>query len=140
MALHWNVDRCADREKFFYTTPDGYKKLRDVYENIVLLTAGVDIGEITEKNAVEFLTRLRVLERIDGCFIYRKDEEGKIVPSPFTYEQVSDMIGMHTNATTRSRAGFMKKIAQSIARDAERSASDSHKLWLIAKDAKGAQA
>jgi hypothetical protein len=160
MPLHWNVEKCKDVDSLFNEIgkddpegrTEGNKYLKKIPEVIILLTPAIDMGEITQKNALEFLTRIRIIENLDGCFInhkVNKAEAGKQSTDPdewepyhITYEDVWNMVGMHTNVITRGRGIFMKKIAQRIARDAEREAKSSMKDWgivALAETQKGAQ-
>lgn len=90
--------------------PDGlyWKVLNPVTEGIILITAPLNIGQITEENAAEFWTRLRILEKMNGpIFIHPKD--GPKFTDAMTVEQ---HIGLYTNVTRKVEAmsTFLKRI------------------------------
>ena len=68
-------------------------------------TMSVAMNEITEDNWKEFYTRCYMIETIHGTWL---NQNGK--RRPITPEDVKDHIGLHTNASTLTKAKFKADI------------------------------
>ena len=79
------------------------------------------LGEITEKNIEEWIFRSMVMDMIDSPIGHSRkgDKVDGFIP---TVEQLRARIGLCTNASVRTRAGFMKEVAKRLERDCSRSA------------------
>lgn len=75
------------------------KSLKSVTRNIIFSTMAVDIGHITEKNALEFFLRLQVSDALSQ---WPKAE-------PITLEQIRQHIGLRTNVSDKPRASWFKR-------------------------------
>lgn len=76
-------------------------------ESLIFLTIAVGLNEITEKNRVEWIVRLRLMAgRIGG-----KDHATLLEAA------ASKRIGLRTNATRMTRAQFLKRLADVTEQD-----------------------
>lgn len=111
MALHWNLEKCENLEEI------KSEKEWGTTNNLIWMTMAVGLGEISEQNWKEFLFRIRVLERIDGAFLYINHpttdppESGKIRREAlyYTVEMVKKRIGLYTNVSNETRATWIKR-------------------------------
>lgn len=92
--------------------PKSPVSLNPVTHSLVFACMAIGLGEITEKNVVDYATRLRVWETGVGTFLQMPDGEGNLVPRTITYHEVEQHIGLHTNAFPNlTTAAFAKKLA-----------------------------
>lgn len=148
MSLNWNISKCnrkATGRKIADCRDDSHegdcKKCPQVDERLVhdesgqpvpwrvtnaliWTTMGLDMGEITEKNAAEFYARMILHDRMtDSTFL----TEGNGKPRPITFAEVRAHIGLSTNVTTKTRRQFLARIGEYELREIERDALDSIK-------------
>ena len=100
MPLDWN------------TKASKPSKPKDENESVVQytlnhLTMIVGMNKITEQNWEEFYARCVVLEKLNGAYMRRSMKSG-LKDRPITVEDVKRWIGMQTNASTMTRAQFLK--------------------------------
>lgn len=108
MALHWDIREVKRGNKLYHRNEEGKKgKMKQLYETIILATIMVGIPNITEKNYEKFYNRLHFLETMNGAFFYEK-KYGKLIPRYITKEEVKNMVGLKTNATSWTRSQFLK--------------------------------
>ena len=87
MSLNWNVSNIKNYKKLCYVKVDDGFRVSEATDNLIWTTVAVDIGGITEKNAVEFYTRL-----CEYCAAIGKD------PGTFgSFKDVQRHIGLRTN-------------------------------------------
>ena len=106
MSLNWNF---TDKERFAKLTEEE-KKQNDLY---VWGCLAVGIGEITKKNAKEWLARYAFYTNCLGAMYLTKGEP--YIPS---LEDVEKRIGLRTNVfPNETEAAFAKKVYQAWKRD-----------------------
>lgn len=112
MSLNWNISKVKDFEKL-YTQKDeeGKTKLKKVPETIIYLTTIVGMGEITDKNWEQFYNRVNFIEKLGGTFLLKQYRK-KPIPRFITEDDVKQMIGLTTNASTMTQAQFLKRHTQ----------------------------
>ena len=89
--------------------PTRYKEDGVTYEmeqplqTVIFLTMTLGMNEVTEKNKDKFFNRIKFMESRTGVVMRLNDE-----PHPFTMEMVEECIGLTTNASTMTKAQFLK--------------------------------
>ena len=137
MALNWTVEDIKDYESVCWIEADwtddmrgikpGDKVLNPVTDALIWLTMVVGIGTITEKNASEFLARVRIFEGLNGPMLTRLINN-EIVDQPITAADVAAHIGLHTNASKNTKTEFLNFRYQRAMEDA---ASDIRKALSV---------
>ena len=95
--------------------PTRYKEDGVTYEmeqplqTVIFLTMTVGINSVTEKNKERFLNRIKFMENMTGAVMRLNDE-----PHPFTMDMVEQCIGLTTNASTMTRARFLKNQTRNL--------------------------
>lgn len=106
MALNWNIIKCSNHKSL--QTEDEWP----ITNALIWATMSVGIRDITEENIPEFYARLRVWEDIAGPMLWGKDEEtGKLVERKIEVDDLRKRIGLHTNASSMTRAEWRKNLA-----------------------------
>lgn len=106
MALNWNIIKCSNHKSL--QTEDEWP----ITNALIWATMSVGIRDITEENIPEFYARLRVWEDIAGPMLWGKDEEtGKPVERKIEVDDLRKRIGLHTNASSMTRAEWRKNLA-----------------------------
>ena len=114
MALTWNIGNCNDHKSL--QTEDEWP----ITNALIWATMSVGIRDITEKTIPEFYARLSVWEKIVGPMLYGKDEEtGKLEERGVEVADLVKRIGLHTNASSMTRAEWRKNLAAYFDREAE---------------------
>jgi hypothetical protein len=96
-----------------YIGPTRYKEDGVTYEmeqplqTVIFLTMSVGMNSITEKNKQKFFNRIKFMESRTGAVMRLNDE-----PHPFTMDMVESCIGLTTNASTMTKAQFLKNQTQ----------------------------
>lgn len=88
-------------------------------ENMVFMTMHIGMGQITEKNHLEWYTRAHLVELVLGPAVY-KMEDGKKTKIPIQLMDVKRHIGLGTNASTKTRSQFLKFVWRLVQDDAVR--------------------
>lgn len=111
MSLNWEF---KDKVRHAALT-DEEKKGNDVY---IWAAVPLCIGEITEKNAKEWLWRFVFASKLGGAMAYttikedgKPDRREEYYP---TLEDVRKRIGLSVNVNTESRAAFIRKAVRSF--------------------------
>lgn len=105
MALHWNI---ADTE--YQRQPEAQQKKEwPIVNLIILLTMPLGMGAITEKNVTEFITRIRLMEKLNGGYMHKDGGEDEPVPE----EMIRKLIGLRTNVTPIRWQTFATRIVNS---------------------------
>lgn len=121
MALHWDVTKCKNHKSL---TAEGEWPITNA---LIWATMSVGIRDITEENIPEFYARLSVWESIVGAMLYETDTEtGKATERGVTVEDLRKRIGLHTNASSMTRAEWRKNLAAYFDRKA-----DEHKRSAV---------
>ena len=115
MSLNWNIQKVVNGDKLCYE-PDG--KLAVATNSLLLVTMAIGMCEITQKNHEEFFKRLNIYETVFGAFLVRVEDDGK-VGVPYKLSDIKAHIGLHTNASAITVAGFRKKIYDRLEREAD---------------------
>lgn len=104
MSLDWNAKGITGWEALF---EDENEKTRLAYFCWELMRIGV--SRVTEKNAKNTWERIEIAQKLEGT-ILTKNENGAIVPCPYTEEDVKKYIGYSTNVTNKTNAQFAKSM------------------------------
>lgn len=121
MALHWDVTKCKNPKSL---TAEGEWPITNA---LIWATMSVGIRDITEETIPEFYARLSVWESIVGAMLYETDTEtGKATERGVTVEDLRKRIGLHTNASSMTRAEWRKNLAAYFDRKA-----DEHKRSAV---------
>lgn len=114
MSLDWNITKVANKDTVCFNYPegeDGPRQLRQITENLIWATIAVDLGNITAKNIDEWLVRLQIVARVSGSDTY----------TSILRSDLENHIGLSTNVTTCTRAGFLRKMTRCLEREANAS-------------------
>ena len=93
--------------------PTRYKEDGVTYEmeqplqTVIFLTMTIGMNKVTEKNKDKFLNRIKFIEGRTGATMRLNDE-----PHPFTMDMVEGCVGLETNASTMTKAQFLKNQTQ----------------------------
>ena len=93
--------------------PTRYKEDGVTYEmeqplqTVIFLTMTLGMNKVTEKNKEKFFNRIKFMESRTGATMRLNDE-----PHPFTMDMVEECIGLETNASTMTKAQFIKAQTQ----------------------------
>lgn len=87
--------------------------MNPVTRAIVFGTMSVAIGDLNENTAAEFYARLSLLDKLDGPYVRRFDEDAQEwVPQPITPEQVRDHIGLTANVAYKPADEWAKGLVE----------------------------
>lgn len=125
MSVNWECTDCQAYKDAMAFDEDSkewveFVGMRDSMIYATLVT-GYPKGEwaITQKNCHEMFRRMNIVEQVFGA--YRrgaiKDGTGNVdgfKPVYFTYAEVRSMIGLHTNAGTKTDVAFRSHIYQCL--------------------------
>lgn len=91
---------------------DNWEELRDTAKtrDMVFSTISAGMGDITEKNYIEFYLRVAA---VDAMSPWPSN------PDPITLQDVKRHIGLRTNVTTESRSKWIKRIMDNDIREIE---------------------
>jgi len=67
------------------------------------------MNKVTEKNKEKFFNRIKFMEDRTGVVMRLNDE-----PHPFTMDMVEECIGLETNASTMTKAQFIRNQTKSL--------------------------
>lgn len=121
MSLDYNLTKIANRKTVCFTGGGDNIEMRPVTEAMIFRTMSLDMGEITEKNWKEFMFRSRLYTKVFSAPMTRHDRDGSPEGLDFSPEDIKSHIGLTTNVSTKSRAGFLKRVIRVLEREAERS-------------------
>ena len=116
MALNWDISSVKDFEEVT-VCHDAYGDNEDLTreqvensyktEGLIWLTIGIGMNQITEANAEEFHTRVRMWEDAHGGYLRLGGESYN-----YTREDIERRIGLGTNASTMTKTQFHKSIIE----------------------------
>ena len=95
--------------------PTRYKEDGVTYEmeqplqTVIFLTMTLGMNKVTEKNKERFFNRIKFMESRTGAVMRLNDE-----PHPFTMDMVEECIGLETNASTMTKAQFIRNQTKSL--------------------------
>lgn len=78
----------------------------------IFATMAVGIQHITRENCLDFYKRVTLWEKVSGAYRF-KAVDGKAEPHFFSAEDVVRLIGLRTNASTKTKAQFNKSVVES---------------------------
>jgi hypothetical protein len=114
MALHWNVTNCKNHKAL--TNEDEWP----ITNALIWASMTTGIKDITEENIPEIYARIRAWEDIVGALLHSKNTEtGQIEERNIEVEDLVKRIGLHTNASSLTRAEWRKGIANYLDREAD---------------------
>lgn len=115
MALNWNATEIKNYKNKIYRTltkgEQGYQEdkktygMRDIPKSIIFYTMSVGMREITENNYEQFYNRVHLLETSNGTQYVTR---GTHKPIYTKLKDVEKMIGLTTNASTKTTSRFLK--------------------------------
>lgn len=113
MPLTWSLEDIENNKEVCWVPTDEIDedgdrlvRLSTVTETLIFMTMAVKLGSITKANADDFYARLKIIEKLDGPFMW-KMEDGKKVDRYFTPEDVQAHIGLACNVTNESFTKFL---------------------------------
>lgn len=108
MSLNWNLSEIDNHDEICYVGEGDERRLAGLTNALIQMTMLVGLGDITEANAREFYTRLKLLERLDGPFLH-DTKDGKRTPYYITARDVLAHVGLATNVSDETRAAWLKR-------------------------------
>ena len=105
MSLDYKLTDIEDYEEKCWgceTRGEDYMNMKT--EVLIFATMVIDLGEITEKNCIEFYTRMMMYSMINGCY------------DSITLEDVKAHIGLKTNVPDKTKAKWNRRFGL-MARD-----------------------
>jgi len=114
MSLNWSVKDVKDNEFTWTIAPEdaptmGISKGDEVWTPLTMamvnLTMTVGIGKLTDEVAPEFYARVKLCEKLYGCFWYN----GKGEHQEITWDDVQRYVGLGSNVSFESRTKFLKR-------------------------------
>jgi|TARA_R100000742_G_C4159754_1_gene1804 hypothetical protein len=94
-------------------------EITQILNSLIWITMTVGMSSITEKNWKDFYTRMKLIKADRN--LLRKDEDGNYTV-PISAEEVRDHIGLMTNASTMTKAEFLKHAYEVASRETKRAA------------------
>jgi len=86
--------------------PENEKKMHLVTYTLIWASIPVGLGSIDENNIDEWCFRMAFLERLNGAtFTFRAED-----PMSITRKDIENHIGLRTNASTKKRATWVRRI------------------------------
>ena len=112
MALTYDLTKIEDWKENYptHTNADGTESMNGVTHMLIFCSMMTGIREITEKNAEEVFTRIRMSEVVHGGYLTVKDGGYR----NFTLEDVTGHIGLQTNASDITKARFNTNINRQL--------------------------
>jgi len=104
----WEPDGTFDKDG----EPMG--KMPDVLNSLIWITMSIGMNSITEKTWKDFYTRMKLLG-VDRNLL-RRDEDGNYT-IPISAQDVRDHIGLHTNASSKTKTQFLKQAYEVASRE-----------------------
>jgi hypothetical protein len=88
--------------------------MTEVLNTLIWATSSVGLSEITEKNWKDFYTRMKIIGKDRS--LLRRDKKGSYTV-PISAQEVKDHIGLVTNATSLTKAEFLKRAYRIVHQD-----------------------
>ena len=107
MPLTWDITEVVD----FVDINDGFESIKT--QGLVFATMAIGMNQITDANAGEFYTRIKMLEGANGYLVYGpENEDGSSRSYFFTPADIQRRIGLITNANTYTKTKFVNHLYQ----------------------------
>lgn len=110
MALNYNFSKVKDHEVLHENQAEWGKT-----DTLIWLTMAVGLGDITEKNYIEFYSRVRFIEKLSGAMAHTKDGDYF-----FTVDDIKRRIGLSTNVSNTTRKQFVDLKTKNFFQEIER--------------------
>jgi len=112
MPLNYDYSKVKESTKTW--EPDGtfddegnpMGQMTEVLNSLIWTTMSIGMSSITEKNWKDFYTRMKLLG--SDRSLLRRDKDGNFTV-PISAQEVKDHIGVSTNASTLTKAEFLKR-------------------------------
>ena len=112
MPLNYDYSKVKESTKTW--EPDGtfddegnpMGQMTEVLNSLIWTTMSIGMSSITEKNWKDFYTRMKLLG--SDRSLLRRDKNGNFTV-PISAQEVKDHIGVSTNASTLTKAEFLKR-------------------------------
>ena len=112
MPLNYDYSKVKESTKTW--EPDGtfddegnpMGQMTEVLNSLIWTTMSIGMDKITEKNWKDFYTRMKLLG--SDRSLLRRDKDGNFTV-PISAQEVKDHIGVSTNASTLTKAEFLKR-------------------------------
>ena len=132
MSLNWNLTSVVNSDVLCFVdekdsiTSEGVGRHVDPSSwCLIELTMIVGINEITEANHAEFYTRILMYERVSGLCLWKTDDDGNR-NSLMTADLVEAHVGLHTNASRKTKVQFDKWLVNLVRHSAEQYRARPH--------------
>lgn len=96
MPLNWNISEVKDFEQLLDEKGSPHR----LTTSLIYACMPVSLSSITERNHIDFFTRIVIYESCFGAFMTR----------PFELEDIKRHIGLKTNCSNSSYPAFLKKV------------------------------
>jgi len=107
MPLTWDITKVID----FVDINDGFESIKT--QGLVFATMAIGMNTITDANAGEFYTRIKMLEGVNGHLVVGpENEDGSSRYYFYTPADIQRRIGLHTNANTYTKTKFVNHLYQ----------------------------
>ena len=123
MALHWNLKACD--QSACWDEDGGMKNLP---HGLIWATMVVGLNEITEKNISEWCWRLNWEIRLHGTRAILR----KITELPYNESDLRPFIGLHTNASSKTRKQYLANSIKHLEQDHTRAETARQKQCRVA--------
>ena len=117
MSLDYGLDKIPDWETTcFDVAENGNKRMTATTECLIFACMFIDMNGITEKNCLEFFTRLYMYERCCGA-VRRANDNGEVRDIYYTMDEVKSHVGLGTNVSGKPKSYFLKTLWERVERE-----------------------
>ena len=109
MSLDWGLHDIDGWRTLCYEGEEDDRRMNPVTNTLIWETMSIGIPRITEKTWEEFARRIHISQQIHGGYIYKIEDHVKKYRF-VTAAEVKSHIGLHTNASSKTKTVFMKDI------------------------------
>jgi hypothetical protein len=105
MPLTWDITEVVD----FVDINDGFESIKT--QGLVFATMAIGMYTITDANAGEFYTRIKMLEGVNGHLVVGpENEDGSSRYYFYTPADIQRRIGLRTNANSYTKTKFVNNL------------------------------
>jgi hypothetical protein len=117
MSLTYDLTTVKDRKEKYPNKAheDGEESMNDITHMLIFSSMVTGIGEITSKNAQEVFSRIRMSEMVHGGYFHDANGGRRNI----TLQEVTDHVGLKTNAGNITKAKFHGWIIRALREKAE---------------------
>lgn len=128
MSLNWNLSKIKNSDELCWPADrkGSENEMNPITNALIWATMSVGIGQITEKNYIEFFGRCELISRLSGAPL-REFKDGKRHDVDFTLADIKAHIGLSTNVSREASGPWGKRIVTEYLSRQERRASASEK-------------